>query len=477
MFAITTTSHGQNGTGVSYDPFDSRNWSITRTLTGSDTVKSWVMFLGMPLNLNQNLPWSGNIQSTGATNSTGTTRSISMNSQGTVKWDVQWIGYGASPAKVLMKVTVESHAYTRPSGAVSASNGIGSPTLNNYFPDYPSSIQASGYKLTYVSLDGSGHGQFQISKNAYAGASGGNTALALASARDGLMAVASRSVSVEGYPNPTYFRDTQGVVNVMVENDRSDAHNLTMDIGMEYRESDQSGSAIAQLTANQWGNWNNPTGSWVWQYTPQVWYHAIHAQNYSKQDIINMISGGPVSRVNIVQVDDQDGISDVGHVTIRTHAPWEDPIVLRDYTFFDPKEVTPYVWSWNGDPIHFTQQWSHSDAVTWGLTIGGSAAIVPKNHPMVTVTGSFAGQYSTTATVTQTSGFIQDFNSPSNLKEYALAKVCYYKVKEGSVDEYALDGYRGRTPTKHIRWYSNTKEVAETEDQYYTVVSRDHYRN
>lgn len=472
--SLTTLSVAQAGAGggagtggsgnnhTSY-PWDPNNYTITSSEDGEDVVSWWTILNGQPTNQVTTYPWSGNQLPSGASNSTGTSRSGYMTSQGTATLTIQWVGNGPAPSKVLVMVYAPTLAGTTPSGSLSVDNGLGSLVTTSYDTLAFSVMSGQSGSLRYVSLDQTGKGTLQLSKQASASVVAGNNMNAYASAHGSNMSVVSRAVMVGGSPGPTYY---SGYHDMPTANLTDDPHKLRMDIGVTVDNNTYMGNGAADLAAGLWGNWSNPLGSWQWTDTQEIsWQNAGYRRQFSKSQIIDMMTS-PQTETNAISVQDYDGFSDSGSVTLRIHAPWEFPEFTSEETKYSNwTALSAFVQRSPVAPVSVSSTSSYSMAISKSLTIGakGNGTVIPAPHPLV-LELNVSGSYGETATVTTLNTYLFSIPPGPATMKFRIEKRVFWKEQDGFYLGYGTNGYEGLKDMIYTHWVSATKLLAEQND-------------
>ncbi|MCO5297141.1 MAG: hypothetical protein M9921_09820 [Fimbriimonadaceae bacterium] len=475
-------AQGGVGTGFERDdrPWNPANWALTVNSVGTDTVSSWVMEGGQPVNRVDRIPWQSHqfFPLPGATNQTGVPRDVSMTSEGESVLDVRWIGVGDPPPSVLIRITSFAWAGTKPLGTISINNGLDTPTdVDTPDPElFDIVLKQFGSVLRRIPLDANGHAEIRIPKFAQASATD-LVAHAYADARTTEQMVADRTLEVVGVPDPTF---TIGFHDAPVPNEQIDPRILKMDIGLicpgngveipPPGSSAPYGMARAVFIAAPWGAWNGPTGAWDWTDVEMShWTVGQVYRHYSGDEVVQMIRSGPITLNNAFHMIDQDQIPESGSVEVRIHAPWEFPVWTSDVEkSSDFGCVSGWVVRNPYGPVTITESSGYETSITWAVKVGLSGEALAKAHPLLRAL-SISGEYGQTASVTRTQSYSMTVNPGPNNLQFCIEKQNFWRHKTGFFLAYGDNGFLGIRDMQMDRWASATKEDAERNDHRYRL--------
>lgn len=460
-------------------PWNPANYQITKVLSGEDTVSSWIMLSGSPTLSVLVYPWviAGQIgpEPMGAVNSTPSVRTSTMVSEGEATIQVQWIGVGPAPSKVLLRIHSGAFAGTTPTGIMEVDNGIGSPIQLSEEPSvYQSYKQQTGFKDRYVQLDGGGYGELRIDKRASASVTAAPGLVAYATARGINAYVAERAVTLSGQPNPTYrfgsvFAPGVGWVPAPVQNENKDPKDIVMDVGVTYAGI-LGGFAGATLLPELWGPWQSPVGVWSGTLTPTNLQPRSYTKTFTLEEITSMIAGNPQQVQDSINViDTEDAFTDSAKSTIRFHAPWESPTWTSDVPkYSDWSPVSSYFTTNVGVSWAIQQEYGASTAVTKSVTLGLTGENLEKVHPLVQAL-SISFEYGETATITTNNSWTTTVAETGVPLRWRMEKRSVWREKSGFCYTYGPSGFYGVEGLTHTYWQSGSKGQAQLVDHEYRI--------
>jgi hypothetical protein len=191
--------------------------------------------------------------------------------------------------------------------------------------------------------------------------------------------------------------------------------------------------------------------------------------NYSLDNIIGMSDGGPrVEEVSVTALDLLDGVTRIGKLKMRVHAPAEHVTATSDQRVYTPyTKVGGALQMFPGDaPKTINISATTTKTVTQSVTIGeqGEVGLTLEGVVSLKVAGSRQDQLGTTASLAvqvQTSHGCAAVTVPT---WYWVMRRVYGKEQFGWYHHYGEDGFQGVKTYHYTYWNSGTKDAAELND-------------
>jgi hypothetical protein len=403
-------------------------------------------------------------------NSTGVNKTVTFRSYGYIKWTVRWIGLGAAPNDVVVKITSTATAGGATNGSKSASNGLGNPEtmLGN-----TKVSQGSKYRL--VKLSGN-VGTVQILAQAQSLMSGNASSGYNCSASSNVTAscvIADRAIRIYPWVSPTYHLGADALPEVT---DMSDPENEEMDTVATPVDANNVEGAWRRTTdfyAQQQGfpaplslHWSNGSSLFI----------AYPTYNYSWADILSMSNGGPrTENLSVTASTPVDSITRTSLMKIRVHAPAEsitatsDERVYTPWTRFSAEELmnpgqTPFAI-----PVTLTSTTTTTKNVT--LTASGEVS-VPIKIFTVKLGGSGQQSWGESAALAISRGVSFETNAVTVPTFFWVERRAFWRSQWGWFHAFAENGYREVGVYNYVYWESGTKVAAELADAQDRLQSR-----
>lgn len=467
------------GPGQDGNAWNPANWNTAYSIEydGEDVAVNWINhpMLG-PTEYIVSQDWSDLwAMPEGAYNSTGLSKTVRYSSSGTTKITIKWTSPYPTPSKVLVKIISNAGYYFASSGSGVASNGIGSSTVEMNLSPMTTGV-ASGSKLQYISINGSGEGVIELEKSASAESSGIGS-WAGAHALGFTVEIADRAVEILPWITPTYRKVSdphQGILRV--ENVNLDPTDKQMDVGIlptnwnNLEHAWRSGPSPTILETGAWGPWHfqlpfQTTALWD---TGETTFPSYRSFPYTYDEVLGLVSGSESKTATVTATDHVDGVSRSASLVIRFHSVAENITATSDERVYS---------SWqrvSNEEVMFPQdsdRWlERTTGVVAAVTkkvmneLGGEVGATIKGVLQVKVAGKRQWGQDETAQISHTLGTRYLLQAREIPVKYWIERKAYWRVKWGWCDVYLQDGFAGIDVWHYTYWESGTKALAEEQD-------------
>ncbi|MBA4291878.1 hypothetical protein C0431_02810 [bacterium] len=449
-----------HGSGQWWDP---ASWNITATAVGEVRNKSWVYNENQEVvPFNQTLTWQQAKFHGKCANSTYVNKNVETESEGTVTFNLQYIGTAPLQDKILVLIdsTAIAQASNFPNGNYIVDNGIGSPPI-----PVRGSFYAQGQKYRLVQIGSNGQGSFQIELYAKAFTSGANISAEVFTHQPNVV-IADKAVGVAPWLGTTYYAkpaidpNTGQSTFIQEPNDMSDPTDYIIDTFAPYPSLPQW--STPPLQAALYGIWQTPTVS----VNPYQITHFFNLNEY-----LQMIQGNP-QEFHAYAHAQEFIFSRQGKAKIRVHSFIEGDRKVSDTTKEGDEVILRHAELDPGGGVEWRDVTFETHQTTKDLTVTASPSLSAefKSAIAASIGVSIQGHWGETLTHTKEESETFTYNNTTTRRQYVwLGQKSLYRQVEFFGKMYDATGFKGMGTGRIVLFKTEPKSLGEMVDKIRTI--------
>lgn len=391
-----------------------------------------------------------------------------MNSTGTTKITLLWIGQGPAPERVLVRLgssaTAETGALT---SAMTVDSGLGHPI---FWDGESPEMFSGGNRLRYVSIAG-GVGEVTVSSSASAAISGMRPLYAKADAYGASGVIHPKAATLGSNPAPTYVEGPSGMPIIRKQND---AKLTEIGIGCSYASLFNNGYMSAEFLAELWGLWGVETtlsrsgaGEWTGGSAGNPNFRTTRtiSDSYSTSDLVAMTRAPREYETQLTALDSD--MADDARGKLKVYAPWFLPSVTSNNIVYTGWIATSgWVYRTPNATNTVTYYSQVQKSVTKQIEVSPEFSISSPGHPLGFSLGVNVGLGETASLSKGTSVSATIAPGPATMK-YAYFQRVMWRERNGFYLAYGQSGFEGIRNFRIFEWLSGSKTEAEQSDKEY----------